>query len=284
MRAFLFILVLGLPALPNPGWSQGPPDTLVVMTFNIRYGTAEDGEHSWEVRRPLVQEILTREGPDILAVQEGLAFQLQELDGPLAGYRKLGQHRDGGLRGEFSGLYVREDRVEVLRWGELWLSQNPDSVGSRGWDAALPRMAVWAEVRRRGGGPTLRVYGTHFDHRGTLARLESARLILGHARGGPPSIVLGDLNAPEEAPPLGVFLDQGYRSAFPTLHPASALGTFNGFRDPTGGRRIDHILLDPRLKAVRSEILDEVMDGIYPSDHFPVTAVVVPLTGDGQED
>jgi len=274
LRAFVSILVLGLLVFPSGAWSQGTPDPLVVMTFNIRYGTAADGDHSWENRRALVQEVIASQAPDVLAIQEGLAFQLEELGKALQGYRKLGQHRDGGLEGEFSGLYVREDRVRVLRWGELWLSQSPDSVGSRGWDAALPRMAVWAEIQRLGGGPTLQVYGTHFDHRGTLARLESARLILRHAQGGPPAIVMGDLNAREGSDPLGVFLDQGYRSAFPSLHPESSLGTFNGFQDASGGGLIDHILLDSRLKPLRSQILDEVVGGIFPSDHFPVIATV----------
>jgi endonuclease/exonuclease/phosphatase family metal-dependent hydrolase len=275
LRAAVSILVLGLLALPSGGWSQGASDPLVVMSFNIRYGTAADGDHSWEHRRALVQQVITDQAPDVLAIQEGLAFQLRELEGALQGYRKLGQHRDGGLEGEFSGLYVREDRVGVLRWGEIWLSQSPDSVGSRGWDAALPRMAVWVEIQGPGRGPTLRVYGTHFDHRGSRARLESARLILRHAAGGPPAIVMGDLNAGEDSEPLMAFFDKGYQSAFRVLHPGSDLGTFNGFRDTSGGDRIDHILLDPRLRVVRSEILDLVVEGIFPSDHFPVTATAV---------
>ena len=108
----------------------------------------------------------------------------------------------------------------------------------------------------------IRVYGTHFDHRGEVARLESARLIGRHAEDGPPAVVMGDLNLQEESEPLGVFFDRGYRSAFRVAHPESEVGTFNGFRDASGGRRLDHILLDRRLEPLAAEIFDEQVNGV----------------------
>jgi endonuclease/exonuclease/phosphatase family metal-dependent hydrolase len=274
MKLPVALLAFLLSAVQTSPVRQEPRDGLVLMTFNIRYGTAEDGPNAWVNRRSLVAELIRRESPDVLAIQEGLAFQLEDLEDVLKGYRKLGQHREGGSSGEFSGLYVHEARVTVLRWGEFWLSSTPDSVGSRGWDAALPRMAVWVDLRETGGGTPIRVYGTHFDHRGEIARLESARLIALHAKEGPPAVIMGDLNAGEESEPLRVFRDLGYASAFSTLHPESTLGTMNGFRDPAGGDRIDHILLDPRLEPRRAEILDGRSGETWPSDHFPVTAVI----------
>jgi len=279
MKLPVALLALLLSAMQTSGVRQEPGDDLVLMTFNIRYGTAEDGPNAWVNRRSLVEEIIRRESPDVLAIQEGLAFQLEDLGDVLKGYRKLGQHREGGSSGEFSGLYVKEARLRVLRWGEFWLSSTPDSVGSRGWDAALPRMAVWVDLEGTGGGTPIRIYGTHFDHQGEASRVESARLIAHHALGGPPSVVMGDLNAGEESEPLRLFLDLGYTSAFSTLHPERTLGTMNGFRDPSGGDRIDHILLDPRLEPRRAEILDVRVDDAWPSDHFPVIAVIAERSG-----
>lgn len=273
MKRQVACLAMLLVAFSGALAAQEPGEGLRLMTFNIRYGTADDGPNSWPNRRHLVAGIIARHAPDVLAIQEGLSFQLDELDHVLSGYRKLGQHRDGGLGGEFSGLYVNESRVSVLQWGEIWLSPTPDSVGSRGWDAALPRMAVWVEIEERRGGEPIRVYGTHFDHRGEVARLESARLIARHAEGGPAAVVMGDLNAGEESEPLDVFFGLGYRSAFPLLHPEKEIGTFNGFRDPSGGGRIDHILLDPRLEPRLAEIVSERDGEIWASDHFPVVVL-----------
>ncbi len=272
--AVLAVVVLATLGTTNPTVSA--QSDLRLMTFNIRYGSADDGPNSWPHRRELVAGIIRGFHPDVLAIQEGLAFQLDELGDVLTAYRKLGQHREGGLEGEFSGLYVKEDRFTVLNWGEFWLSPTPDSVASRGWDAALPRMAVWVEIAEVAGGDLVRVYGTHFDHQGETARVESARLIAGHAEGGPPSVVMGDLNAGEGSDPLRVFFEKGYRSAYSTLHPDSVLGTFNGFRDASGGDRIDHILLAPGLEARQAEIMEGRVEGVWPSDHFPVTAVLSP--------
>ncbi len=277
MRRAITLLTLLLTGFsPLSGQAPGP-DAVVVMTFNIRYGSAQDGPNAWENRKEAVARLIARSTPDVLALQEALDFQLDDLSEVLGGYRKLGQHREGGSEGEFSGLYVNTRNLRVLSWGEFWLSSHPDSVASVGWDAALPRMAVWADVEPLHGGPTIRVYGTHFDHQGPEARLESARLIASHARGGPPSVVMGDLNAGEASPPLEVFFESGFRSAFPTLHPQSEAGTFNGFRDPSGGDRIDHILMDPRIDPLQAEILNDQANGVWPSDHFPVVAVLRPL-------
>lgn len=256
----------------SPG--QGPEEGIKLMTFNIRYASADDGPNSWTHRRPLVADIVRDASPDVLAIQEGLDFQLEDLSEILGPYKKLGQHRNGGLSGEFSGLYVREDRVEAIDWGELWLSPTPDSVGSVGWDAALPRMAVWADLRLAGTDQILRVYGTHFDHRGTQARLESARLLLRRATGGPPAVFMGDFNASEGSEPIKNLLDQGFRSAVLAHNPGTQTGTFNGFEDPTGRRRIDHIFVHPDLRIEAGEILGASGATPWPSDHFPVTARV----------
>ncbi len=163
-----------------------------------------------------------------------------------------------------------------MDWGEFWLSPTPEVVASRGWDAALHRMAVWADVVPVGTGEVVRIYGTHFDHRGEVARVESARLIAGHASdAGLPTVVMGDLNVPDESEAIRTFAELGYRSAVTTRHPDETLGTFNGFRDPTGGaRRIDHILVGSGLRAQSAAILDDRVAGLFPSDHFPVVAVV----------
>ena len=279
MKRVLCFLVPLLTFSAAALFAQHADDDLHLMTFNIRYGTADDGINSWPNRRTLVADIIHRYSPDVLAIQEGLAFQLQELEETLEGYQKLGQHRDGGLEGEFSGLYVKGSRARVLDWGEFWLSPTPEARGSVGWDAALTRMAVWADIQLLGNGERFRVYGTHFDHRGEQARLESARLISRHgeewsAKNGPTAIVMGDLNAGENSAPLGAFFEAGYRSAYSAANPGEETGTFNGFQDPSGGDRIDHILLGPGLLVKSAEIVQEHVDGVWPSDHFPVTAIV----------
>lgn len=277
-------IATGITAFVAAAAPSTPPTavqpSLTVMTFNIRYGTADDGDHAWPHRRALVAEIITREAPDVIAIQEALAFQLDELAPALDGYRKVGEHRDGGIGGEFSGLYFREATLDLVDEGQFWLSPTPDVVASRGWDAALHRTAAWVDLHLPGLETPIRIYATHFDHQGERARVESARLITRHAReGGLRTLILGDLNVPDGAPALGIFTDAGYRSAVTALHPDETRGTFNAFSDPTGGAgRIDHVLVGPGFELLEARILDERVDGLFPSDHFPVVAAVrVPL-------
>ena len=78
---------------------------LKLMTLNLRHGDAKDGEHIWENRRPIMVEMLRKYHPDILGVQEGLRFQLDELIEELPGYAWFGEGRYGLDEGEHVAVF-----------------------------------------------------------------------------------------------------------------------------------------------------------------------------------
>ncbi len=157
----LVILIFTLVAVSQFGFAK-PVD---LMTFNIRYGTANDGENSWEFRKDLVIETIRNANPGAIAIQEALLGQLEYIDAQLPGYKKIGEHRGGNTKGEFSGLLIDTSRLEWLEDGQIWLSPTPDEI-SKGWDAALERTATWVKVREVGtSSPTMLLWSTHFDHR-----------------------------------------------------------------------------------------------------------------------
>jgi endonuclease/exonuclease/phosphatase family metal-dependent hydrolase len=260
------------------------------MSFNIRYGTAPDGPNSWENRREFVLETVNAFDPDVLGTQECLRFQADYLTANLPGYAFVGAGRnDGEDAGEMCGIFYRSDRFEKLDEAHFWLSETPGVVGSRGWDAALPRMATWVRLRAR--GDTLGefvVVNTHFDHAGAKARFESARLVSREAwalRDGVPAIVMGDFNSPADStagrPYVELVSGSGdstralvdtYRSAYPSPGPDE--GTFNAFQGLLDGSRIDWILVTPEVEILEGDIDRRHRRGSYPSDHFPVTAVL----------
>jgi endonuclease/exonuclease/phosphatase family metal-dependent hydrolase len=254
--------------------SSSPGAELQVMTFNIRYGTANDGDHAWQHRKQIVADLIAEADPDVLAIQEGLDFQLDDLAAALADYQKIGVHRGGGTKDEFSGLYVRNG-IKIFESGTFWLSETPDVVASKSWDSSLPRTATFAKIDW--DDEDVCIYGTHFDHRGEEARAMSSKLIREHAPDDMPVIVMGDFNSEPSDPPMLNFSLDLYESVVAGLLPASKLGTFNGFKDPTGGRRIDHIFIhnvdsDKWLKMQTAKIHDQQVNGLFPSDHFPVSA------------
>ena len=262
-----------------------PAPALRVTSFNIRYGTAKDGENAWDKRKDLVLRTIRKLDPDLMGVQEALAFQVDELRDALPGYEVLGVGRDDGKRaGEFTAIYFKKDRFEQLAAGHFWLSETPEQPGSRGWDAALPRLASWVRLRdRQTGGPLLFV-NTHFDHVGRQARLESARLLrsqIEKLHEGAPVVVAGDFNATEDDEPYAALMGEGgaplrlidsYRAVHPQRSPDEA--TFNGFTGKRAGSRIDWVLHSDHFKTTSAEIMYDSEAGRYPSDHFPLSAVL----------
>lgn len=246
-----------------------------VMTFNIRNGKAADGENHWSKRRHNVVATIQAGAPHVLGLQEAYAFQVDYLSEQLPQYQVVGVGRDGGKKGEYSCLFVDKKRLEVVRSGTFWLSDKPDVVASKGWDAALPRICTWAVLRERKGGPEFLVMNSHYDHRGKQARERSAALM--HSRlaefEGLPAIVTGDLNAGEESAPLKALKGDKLRDTFRVLHPdQKTVGTFGGFRGRKDGAKIDYVLCTSEWHVLEASIDRRAFDGRDPSDHFPVLA------------
>lgn len=255
-----------------------------VMSINIRYGTADDGPNRWDERKQLVVETIERFAPDLFGTQETWPFQAQYLQQELKRYAYVGKLRepdqDGG---EQCGVFFRRDRFEDLEQGHFWLSKTPDVPGSKDWDSALPRMATWVKLFDRPSGRVLYLFNTHFDHLGPVARSEAANVLRDRIAGsaGQPVIVTGDFNCGEGSPPYRNLVTDN-RTKVPLVDTLRRIrpmaqrgeGTFNGFTGRDLGARIDWILVSPEFHVESAEIVKHHRDGQYPSDHFPVTAVL----------
>ncbi|MEC7231622.1 MAG: endonuclease/exonuclease/phosphatase family protein, partial [Planctomycetota bacterium] len=230
----------------------------------------------WTRRRGHVLETIEALDLDVLCVQEALHAQMRFLREGLEGYAVVGQGREGGERGEYAAIFFRTDRLQEIGRGDFWLSETSEEVASVGWDAALTRMVTWVELEDRVTGRAFRVWCTHFDHRGTVARLRSAEL-LGErvAASVLPDLVLGDFNAGESSPVLAALAAEGLRDTFRDARPdETEVGTFGGWVGRTNGAKIDHVLADDGFETVAASIDRRQFDGRDPSDHFPVLAVV----------
>lgn len=260
-------------------------NSLRMMTYNIRFDNPADGVHAWPNRKELVASVIRFHKADIIGVQEALEYQIQDLMELLPGYDwvGVGRNEDGG--GEFSAILYRSSVVAVKAAQTFWLSESPDEPGSKSWDSSLPRIATWAHFVTSSDGRELFVLNTHFDHRGEQARLESARLLkeqVSKLANGLPVIVMGDLNATSEQPPLvllsdtplsdGRSLRDGFvHSIVPHHGPAS---TWTGFTKIAADRRIDYIFASEDLPIHYHAILTDKLEDRYPSDHLPVLVEV----------
>jgi endonuclease/exonuclease/phosphatase family metal-dependent hydrolase len=260
----------------------GDDHQLRVMSFNIRYGTAQDGADAWPKRRSHVAEVVRKFAPDLMGTQETLPFQAEELLHDVPGYTYVGWSRDSSANGEQCGLFVRTARFEVLESGQFWLSETPNEKFSKSWDSSLPRVATWAKLQERNNAQhKLLFINTHFDHRGVTARRESAALVARRSSelaAGLPVIITGDFNCDEGSEPWLTLtapttrLTDSFRSVYPD--PTENEGTFHGFSGKPGSGRIDWILVSPGWKPLSAAIDRSEFSGRFPSDHFPVTTVL----------
>lgn len=257
-----------------------------VMSFNIRYGSANDGDNHWKHRKEFVVETIKAFNPDLLGTQETLSFQRDFLGKNLSEYAAFGVGRDDGKeKGEMMAIYYRTDRFEKLDGGHFWYSETPDVAGSKGWDTSLPRMASWLKLKDLKADKVVYFFNTHFDHRGEEARRQSASLLREKVQviaKDAPAIITGDFNAPVDSEVYNRLFEEEENSielkdTYGIKNPdhRKGVGTAGGFMlADRSNRRIDWIGCTTQFNVVSAAIDKTNRDGATPSDHDPVNAVL----------
>ncbi len=288
--ALALLLTAGCRASMRTDSQQGTtPAPLRVMSFNIRYDNPSDSVNAWPNRKDWVASLIRFHGADVVGVQEALQRQLVDLDTRLPGWSRVGVGRaDGREAGEFAPILYRTERLDLIESGTFWLSPTPDVAGSKGWDAAIERIATWARFRDRSTGCRVLLLNTHFDHIGETARQESARLIrqrLATLANGLPVILAGDLNTTPSSAAYRIFTRDTIAGALVPLADAYSASrtphygptsSWTEFKAIEPGRRIDYVMVSPGVDVLSHGILPDSWDGRFPSDHLPVLAALVP--------
>lgn len=286
-RAAACALALLLFACAGGGYSRDPaePLTVNVMSFNIRFGTADDGANSWPRREELVYDVIRRRDADFVGLQEALRFQIDGIHEAVPGYGEAGVGReDGKESGEYSAILYKLDRWQADKSGTLWLSDTPDVPGSATWGNEITRIVTWGRFVEKRTGRAVWVFNTHFDHVSQPSREKSAELLAARiAKREPrdPVIVTGDFNAGESNPAVLYLKNPERRSpvtlvdTFRVLHADERMaGTFNDFTGRRDGPKIDYVFAEADAEVKEAGIVHAGRNGRYPSDHFPVYAEI----------
>ncbi len=272
--SFLFI---ALAVSAQPGFR--------VMTFNIRLDVASDSLNAWPHRKDKVASQILFHRAAIVGVQEALPWQMKELQALLPGYLYTGVGReDGKEKGEFSAIFYDSSLFTLAETATFWLSQTPDVAGSKGWDAALPRIVTWGKFMHKASKKQFCVFNTHYDHMGKEARRQSSLLLMNKVNtiaAKLPAIITGDFNAGPADEPVKLltdtqqpfhFTDAEFISQTPHYGPA---GTFNGWLTGDLHPKIDYIYIKGNLGVKKHATISEIWGTRFSSDHFPVLAEVV---------
>ena len=279
MKKIALLLLAAVMVLPmNAANKEKKNDnTLKVMSYNIRLGSANDGTNSWGLRYPATAEMIEDQMPDIFGVQEALASQIRFIEDNFVNYKSVGVGREDGKKdGEHMSIFWNKKTVSLLKWGTFWLSETPEKP-SMGWDAACKRTATWALMKCKKTGKKFYYVNTHLDHKGAEAQKNGLKLIVDRIDDinpeGYPMILTGDFNITPDNPNL-VELDSKMQSVRKVAEKTDNHDTFNGWGKGKGV--IDYIYASgfsayPEYQTVTKRYADRK----FVSDHYPICAVLV---------
>lgn len=254
-------------------------EPLQVVSYNIRFGTANDGEDRWELRRPRTLEIIRRLNAEILSLQEALDFQIDEILAAQPRYASEGVGRDDGKQqGEFAPILFDKTRLDRLAGGTFWLSDQPAVVASKTWGNNITRICTWLHLQDRRTKRSFYVYNVHLDHQSQPSREKSVALVLATIADSlprDPVLVTGDFNAKEDNPAILAMKNGGFRDSYRVISPTTPEPpTFNAFHTEPPPGKIDYVFVDSAWEVRGATIVMDRIDGRWPSDHMPVTAEV----------
>lgn len=237
--------------------------SLFVGTYNIRqHNSGDDKEGNvWSVRSKVIADQINFEDPDAFGTQECFKPQLDDLTARLDGYAHIGVAReDGKEQGEYSAIFYKKSRLQLLHYGNFWLSETPEKPGL-GWDAACIRICTWGEFKQKATGFKFYYFNLHMDHVGIVARREAAKLAVKKIKEiakGAPVVLTGDFNVDQTDEIYQIFTTSGVLkdSYVCADHRFAENGTFNAFKPwLKSDSRIDHVFVSPKFNVERYGML-----------------------------
>jgi len=265
-----------------------------VASFNIRTAHADDGPNNWNFRKDIVSEYLKTSNPDIIGLQEAVRLQLDYIRQKFPQYAETGRPRDDGIsKGEYNSILYNSERFTLIDARTFWFSDTPDVPGSSNWANAWIRICSWALLKENSSQINFYIYNLHLDNKSQLSREKSIILLTSRIKNRPanhPFIITGDFNATRDNSIIKYLTNKKTYFSLPkdkidslilidtfnAVHPdAKNLATFNAdFKGVRIGRRIDYIFTQKNFQILDAGIEYTNIDNRYPSDHFPIYAIL----------
>ena len=246
-----------------------------IVTFNVRCSWDGDGINSILHRAGGIVEKIRKEKPHVICFQECTDKIFNWLNGALWEYHLVFNQRNADRKGEGLATALRKDSAQLLGLDAFWLSPTPELPGSRYEEQSnCPRICQCVTVRCE--NRIFRVYNVHLDHQGELARKLGMDAVLqriakDQAIQAFPLFLLGDFNAtPEEAPLRSC-------ASFGLVELTAPIDyTFHFYGKQPAPYKIDYIYTDASTAEKEYSVApwDDVADGIWLSDHFPLAVEI----------
>jgi len=250
-----------------------------ILTCNVRYSAAQDGENSWNFRKEVCLEVVRRQAADLICCQEMTGEQKQFFAAGLPEYEWFGMSDLAQNDNPVNSVFYRRAGFRRVSAGGYWLSRTPHIAGSRAWKSAVVRLCNWLRLEDVTTGREFRLVNTHLDHISQPARENQMGMILeesGVYLPDYPQILTGDLNCGALNPVIQAVLKNGWVDTYQSIHgvldPGNSFHGFHGPEDTNREGKIDWIFVRGKCTPLKAEIIQTMIAGRYPSDHYFVSA------------
>jgi len=266
------------PAPPEPPAARDAmTQEITVMSFNVK--TTKSGAKGLPARLNGVARTIRGEKPDSFGLQEAHAQWRDALLGELGDEYAIACARGRSFEdAEGVPIFYRKDKYELVREEVFWLSPWPDRV-SYAWGTSFPRVAGIAVLKDKRTGFTYAHFNSHFDFLSGAARTNSARLVADRINAlGLPAVFTADINAEPGTKPTQ-YLEAGgmtdLRKAAKVTDTGITFHNYNGRVALVGNTVLDYIYANQYLRGAKEfKVIRDKYDGMYPSDHFAVSATL----------
>ncbi len=238
---------------------------LKVISFNIRYCDDKDGNSIAE-RAPRLAEITSKYNADIIGFQEYTVPWETEIAKFYPEYEIFNKYRSVQEL-EAAPILWKKGKFELLDKGYFWLSSTPE-VESRGWDELYNcwRMCEYVILKHIESGKVFTYMNTHYGF-GDKGQVDSSNLIYEYSKkiSNNPTFITGDFNMRPES--LGYAEMIKHFTDVNAVTANDSRTTYHGY-GMVNDEHIDYCFIDDKIKPISLKLIDETIDGKYPSDHY----------------
>ena len=241
---------------------------LKVISFNIRSCDDENG-YTIEERAPRLNKIISSYDVDMIGFQEYTPvwekYIVEYFGNEFDIFNKYRAKNDK----ESSPILWRKNKFECLKKGYFWLSDTPN-VESKGWDEVYDcfRICTYIILRDKESDKKFTVMNTHFGF-GDKGQVKSVKLLDEYVNkiSSYPTFVIGDFNMKPDSVAYAlmskIFTDvnavttNDLRTTYHGYNPGKVMNS-----------HIDYCFTNKEIKPVSQKIIDDTVNGMFPSDHY----------------
>ena len=240
------------------------------ISFNVR-NTDDDNGNLIKERAERLFAVTNNYDADVIGFQE--YSELWEEYVPkrfFNDYEFFNRYRSETGFLESTPILWKKEKFECLDRGCFWLSDTPE-VESGGWDTyGCNRTCLYATLKNKQNGTIFTFFNTHFGF-GDENQVKSVKLICKYMKSvsNYPTFISGDFNMTPTS--------LGYLEMVKNLKDVNELtvkdrrSTYHGYvLDNNFNEHIDYVFIDENFSPITFKIIDETVDGKFPSDHYGI--------------